>query len=156
MGYIMDSNALGKYLRSLRKSHGYTQEFVASKLNIIHQTYSHYETGRISPPADSLYLLAKLYNISADQLLYLTLPDSLQEEASPKPSHPPSDELADYLNYINEPEHYIKYRHLSSSEKRMLYYFQKLSHMNQDKILEILKLEIKFQKSEGPPGALQE
>ena len=50
-------NPLGDRLKALRKRSGYSQEFVASKLNIIRQTYSHYETGRIIPPIDSLYHL---------------------------------------------------------------------------------------------------
>ena len=53
----MTGNSLGTYLKSLRKSNGYSQEFVASSLNIIRQTYSHYETGRIIPPVDSYTIL---------------------------------------------------------------------------------------------------
>lgn len=142
----MNSNALGKYLRSLRKAHGYTQEFVASKLNIIHQTYSHYETGRISPPADSLYLLAKLYDIPIDRLLTLTIPHLYSEEDSSEPICEPVDELSVFLNYISEPQNSIKYRNLSHQEKLMLYYFQKLSHINRDKMIELLKVEVKFEK----------
>ena len=59
----MQENPLGEYLKTLRRRCGYSQEFVASKLNIIRQTYSHYETGRIMPPVDSLYHLSKLYNV---------------------------------------------------------------------------------------------
>lgn len=144
----MDSNTLGKFLRSLRKSHGYTQEFVASKLNIIHQTYSHYETGRITPPADSLYLLARLYNISVEQLLQLTLPSPLQEKDTPPMTQPiPSDELSSFLEYMNEPVNYTKFKHLSSQEKRILFYFQQLNHKNQHKLIEIARLELQFQES---------
>ncbi len=42
---------------------------MASSLNIIRQTYSHYETGRIIPPVDSLYNLAMLYHISSESCL---------------------------------------------------------------------------------------
>ena len=71
----MTGNSLGTYLKSLRKSNGYSQEFVASSLNIIRQTYSHYETGRIIPPVDSLYNLAMLYHISSDVLLGYAMED---------------------------------------------------------------------------------
>ena len=47
-----DKRPLNQYLKELRKSCGYSQEFVASHLNITRQTYSHYETGRISPPVN--------------------------------------------------------------------------------------------------------
>ena len=39
-----DKRPLNQYLKELRKSCGYSQEFVASHLNITRQTYSHYET----------------------------------------------------------------------------------------------------------------
>lgn len=146
----MESNALGKYLRELRKAHGYTQEYVASRLNIIHQTYSHYETGRITPPADSLYLLAKLYHIPAETLLRLTVPANLNEEIPSINHHyqtEVSDELTCFLNYMNDPSRYVKYKHLTSQEKRFLFYFQQLNHKNQDKILDILKVELKHQKT---------
>ncbi|MBQ9990401.1 MAG: helix-turn-helix transcriptional regulator [Lachnospiraceae bacterium] len=143
----MNSNALGSYLRSLRKAHGYTQEFVASKLNIIHQTYSHYETGRISPPADSLYLLAKLYDIPIDRLLELTIPHLYSEESSSHSACEPADELSVFLAYISDPKNSIKFRNLSHQEKLMLYYFQKLTHENRNKVIEQIKIEVKFQKS---------
>lgn len=63
------------YLRELRKSHHYKQDFVASQLGIIRQTYSHYETGRVTPPVKSLCKLAKLYGIPAESLLTLVLGD---------------------------------------------------------------------------------
>lgn len=60
---------LPEYLRQLRISRHYRQNFVASKLNISRQTYSHYETGRIRPPAGALYSLARLYEIPVENLL---------------------------------------------------------------------------------------
>ena len=80
----MTGNSLGTYLKSLRKSNGYSQEFVASSLNIIRQTYSHYETGRIIPPVDSLYNLAMLYHISSDILLNYAMQDISAKENNNK------------------------------------------------------------------------
>ena len=51
----MSEKTLEMYLKELRKFYNYSQEFVASQLNITRQTYSHYETGRITPPINSLY-----------------------------------------------------------------------------------------------------
>lgn len=59
---------LPEYLKELRRSCRYKQEYVASKLNIARQTYSHYETGRIKPPAGTLHKLAHLYGISIEEL----------------------------------------------------------------------------------------
>lgn len=60
---------LPEYLRQLRVSSGYKQSLIASKLNISRQTYSHYETGRIRPPARALYNMAKLYEVPVEGML---------------------------------------------------------------------------------------
>ena len=143
----MKTNELGEYLRNLRKSHGYTQEYVASQLNIIHQTYSHYETGRISPPADALYLLARLYHIPAESILRLTIPNNTHKDIVPNQfSIETAEELSAFIECMKEPTQYVKYKHLSPKEKRVLYFYQKLNQVNQDKIIDMIKLEIKHQK----------
>lgn len=71
---------LPEYLRELRKSHHYKQDFVASQLNIIRQTYSHYETGRIIPPVKALYKLAELYDVPLESLIALVLEEHVLEE----------------------------------------------------------------------------
>ena len=143
----MKSNELGQYLRNLRKSHGYTQEYVASQLNIIHQTYSHYETGRISPPADALYLLARLYHLPAENILRLTIPNNTLKDILPTHFNiETAEELNAFIEHMKEPTQCVKYRHLSPKEKRVLYYYQKLNQVNQDKFLDMIKLELKHQK----------
>lgn len=67
---------LAGYLRELRKSHHYKQDFVAAQLNIIRQTYSHYETGRITPPVKALCKLANLYGVPVESLLAFILKDA--------------------------------------------------------------------------------
>lgn len=142
----MDKNALGKYLRNLRKTYGYTQEYVSSHLNVIHQTYSHYETGRIVPPADTLYILANLYHVPAENLLRLIVPTIQAKEAPPSElAIENTDELSLFINHVNDPEHYSRFHHLSSSEKRMLYYFEQLNHHNQEKLIDMIKVELKHQ-----------
>lgn len=61
------------YLKELRKSHHYKQDFVASQLNIIRQTYSHYETGRVTPPVKALCKLAELYEVPVENLISLVM-----------------------------------------------------------------------------------
>ncbi|SCY83060.1 Transcriptional regulator, contains XRE-family HTH domain [Lachnospiraceae bacterium XBB2008] len=56
-------------LRHLRKSHGYSQEYVARQLHIERSTYSHYETGRITPTFNSLINLARLYAVPSGIML---------------------------------------------------------------------------------------
>ena len=69
----MANKTLEQYLKDLRRSCSYSQEFVASHLNITRQTYSHYETGRITPPVNSLYNLAKLYGVPVESFLELVV-----------------------------------------------------------------------------------
>ncbi len=59
-------------IKLLRLQNGYTQQFIASKLNIKQNTYSQYETGAREISIDILISLAKLYNTSTDYILCLT------------------------------------------------------------------------------------
>lgn len=68
MGYYAD-NALGKELKRLRKERNFTQEEIAEHLHITRQTYSHYETGRIQPSVQNLFVLKTLYNVPLSDLL---------------------------------------------------------------------------------------
>lgn len=56
-------------LVELRKKNNYSQEQVATKLNISRQAISKWERGEASPDLDNLVLLAKLYNVSVDEIL---------------------------------------------------------------------------------------
>ncbi len=83
---------LRNYLRWLRLRYGYTQEYVAERIHIIRQTYSHYETGRVYPSIESLYNLCLLYDLptcpilklGAINELYIDSVDELEQMASVK------------------------------------------------------------------------
>ena len=57
-------------LGKLRKEHGYSQEQLADELGVSRQAVSKWERGEASPDTDNLIALAKLYNISVDDLLF--------------------------------------------------------------------------------------
>ncbi len=59
-------------LMELRKENNYTQNFVATYLNIKQNTYSQYENGLREIPLESLAKLARLYNTSVDYIIGLT------------------------------------------------------------------------------------
>ncbi len=59
-------------IRDLREDHDYTQQDVASYLNIQQNTYSQYETGKRQLPISLLIRLALFYHTSADYILGLT------------------------------------------------------------------------------------
>ena len=60
---------LGEKLKQYRTSCGMTQEFVAETLGVSRQAVSKWETGKSDPSTSNLLALAKLYGISAEQLL---------------------------------------------------------------------------------------
>ena len=59
-------------LQKLRKENGYSQEELADKLGISRQAVSKWERAESSPDTDNLIILARLYNMSLDELLYDT------------------------------------------------------------------------------------
>jgi transcriptional regulator with XRE-family HTH domain len=61
--------SLPEYLKYLRKAYGYTQKDIAEQLHISRQTYSHYETGRITPSINGLYHIAQIYKIPLHEIL---------------------------------------------------------------------------------------
>ncbi len=56
-------------LVNLRKSNGLSQEALAEKLGISRQAVSKWERAEASPDTDNLILLARLYQVSLDELL---------------------------------------------------------------------------------------
>lgn len=116
----MTANTLGTYLKSLRKQHRYSQEFIASNINVIRQTYSHYETGRIIPPLETLNKLAVFYQIPIDSFLSFVInstPYSISEVSSPELYEKPSVQEAELLMY---------YRLLDDRDKNDILEFTKL------------------------------
>ncbi len=142
-GDFVNNELLAKRLRELRKLHNYTQEYIASYLNIIRQTYSHYETGRNTPSTEVLYKLATLYSIPVNDLLQLTieLNSNIYHDA---PTVAPSvNELSNYLNYTTDPNNEKKLKHLNRKEKELLYYFEKLNVKDQEDILDFIRIKAK-------------
>ncbi len=56
-------------LVKMRKKKGYSQEELADKLGLSRQAVSKWERAEASPDTDNLICLAKLYNVSIDELL---------------------------------------------------------------------------------------
>lgn len=137
----MADMTLGKYLKNLRKSRNYTQEFVASYLCISRQAYSHYETGRAVPTNDTCYKIANLYSIHPNKIIELSLQPVNLADASISDNLP--NDFDDFLEYSSEQENYKKLRYLNHKEKELIYYFNNISTYDQEEILEILKIKLK-------------
>lgn len=135
----MKQNTLPERLKELRSDRNYSQAYVAQQLNISRQTYSHYETGRINPPTDSLRALAELYNISMD----LLIPTQAKQNTfynSITDTYVPDYQLTKGYNDFIHTNH-SKLRSLSNSEKHLLYYYSLLDNRDQKDILAFMKLK---------------
>lgn len=88
---------LHETLKALRKQKGYSQEEVASRLNVVRQTVSKWEKGLSVPDADMLVKIAELFEVSVSCLL-----GSSSEETSTESAAPELSEIAEQLSRINE------------------------------------------------------
>lgn len=66
---VKASNTLGETLKAHRIRCNMTQEYVAEALNVTRQAVSKWETDSSDPSTSNLLALAKLYGISAAELL---------------------------------------------------------------------------------------
>ena len=140
-----ESLSLQEYLKLLRKEKGYTQEFIAENLSITRQTYSHYETGRIIPPTNSLYNLARLYGEPIENFLEkavtyriggdLKLSGRYQSDIA-------SDEIDYYRKFIESAEYKNKCKALDQNERLLLYYYSHLDEHDKQNILSFMKAMI--------------
>lgn len=147
----MADKTLEQYLKNLRRFHNFSQEFVASHLNITRQTYSHYETGRITPPADSLYNLARLFGVPIESFLDLIIAYNINTDfvLGPQPNQwYDSDEFDQYINYVNDLKNCKKIRYLNRQERMMMYYYELLDQRDKKDILTFMRIKIKNRKGE--------
>lgn len=61
--------SLGEAIREQRRRCGMTQEFVAESLGVSRQAVSKWESGASDPNTSNLLALAKLFGVSAEELL---------------------------------------------------------------------------------------
>lgn len=59
----------GEVLRELRIYHDYKQKDISDYLNITSQAYSNYENNKRTPDIDTMYKIARFYNITLDKLI---------------------------------------------------------------------------------------
>lgn len=81
---------LNDNIRALRKAKGYSQEEVASRLNVARQTISKWEKGYSVPDADMLTRLAEVLEVPVSKLLG----EKISNESEPS--------IAEMLSRINE------------------------------------------------------
>jgi len=79
----MTKKSLGELLKENRIRCKMTQEFVAESLGVSRQAVSKWENGTTDPSTSNLMAIAKLYGISADELLR-NVSDHLSQETDSK------------------------------------------------------------------------
>lgn len=97
-------------LVELRKKNGLSQEELADKLGLSRQAVSKWERAESSPDTDNLICLAKLYNVSLDELLNT---DETVEEISREVKEKEMEKNAEKKLF-----HGDRYDHLSEKEKK--------------------------------------
>ena len=65
----MDQIKIGKFIATLRRQSGLTQEKLGEKIGVTNKTISRWENGNYMPDIEMLQLLAKEFNVSINELL---------------------------------------------------------------------------------------
>lgn len=145
----MAETLLSQRLKELRKLHNYTQDYVASMLGVVRQTYSHYETGKRTPNSETLYKLAGLYDVPIDDFMHLTIDlDKNIYYDAPAPSSS-SIELTDFLEYFNNPNNKKNTSIILILKKNYYITLKKYPMMTRKKSLNLLKSKHAKQNSQS-------
>lgn len=89
-------------LYELRKKHSLSQEELAEKLGVSRQAVSKWERSEASPDTDNLIALAKLYNLSLDELIYGEKEGEKQENGDEGNSESPADDGTIFIDVEKE------------------------------------------------------
>ena len=145
----MAETLLSQRLKELRKLHNYTQDYVASMLGVVRQTYSHYETGKRTPNSETLYKLAGLYDVPIDDFMHLTIElDKNIYYDAPAPSSS-SIELTYFLEYFNNPKKKKNTSIILILKKNYYITLKKYPMMTRRKSLNLLKSKHAKQNSQS-------
>ena len=113
---------LSSKIKQLRRNLDLTQQQMADTLNVDRSTYSYYETGKTIPPLDKLVRLAKIFNVSTDELLsYRIVRRSAFSQATPS-----------FNANVPLPESYID---LAADEKDLVVRFRQLDDNDRSEII---------------------
>lgn len=148
----MSDTPLSKYMKMLRKKHGYTQADIAKRLGITRSNYSHYETAFSQPPNDILDGLSKVYEVPLINLVKLSAISGKESKQDIRSDSIFSGIVGDlvpltedplYIDFIrNCPEMDDKKLRdwISFKDMEMIYNFHKLSPQNRHIAMNIIKV----------------
>lgn len=102
-------------LVNLRKEKGLSQEQLAEKIGVSRQAVSKWERSEASPDTDNIILLARLYNVSLDELLRtdeeIAPPEEEPEADIPEQAEPVEEEKTDDFDEKTFGDGYYKESH---------------------------------------------
>ncbi len=78
---------ISENLLTLRKLHNYSQEQVADMINVSRQAVAKWESGETTPDITNCAALAKLYDVTVDDLIYYSEKNDLGLPIPPKGKH---------------------------------------------------------------------
>ena len=139
----MNKNINCHKLKQLRISKNMNQADVAGALGVGTSTYSNYETGECTPGLDTVYKLAGIFNVSLEDLMHIFININREESFDAPTPTDSSKDLNDYLEYTEKPCNKDKLKLLNQYEKKLLYYFEKLSISDKEELIEISKIKYK-------------
>ena len=77
---MLDFQAVGEKIHSLRTERGLSQEYLAETLFVSRQAVSRWELGMSLPSVDNLAELCKLFKVTFEELLCMGQPVSFEED----------------------------------------------------------------------------
>lgn len=123
-------------LYSIRKSHHYTQSFIADYLNVTRQCYTQYEKGRRTPDLQTLIKLASLYHVSIEYLIQTP-------KTNAQSCNPCFNNL--YRLGLNAQNHSFLY--LNATEAAMIEQFRCINEHRQKQITDYIFCSTSFHKA---------
>lgn len=75
---------IGANIKKLRQKHGMTQKALADKLFVSAQAVSRWENNEVEPSVNTIMELAKIFGVTADEILGLDSQENSQQESSDK------------------------------------------------------------------------
>ena len=114
---MKNQETLGQRLKRIRNCNDFTQQQVADILNIDRSTYSYYETGKTEPNHETTIKLAKIFNVSIEELL---TGEKRKETGALDTGYFPGSR--EFFNNLSKDEKFflINYRLLNKEDKKEL------------------------------------
>ncbi len=142
VGASLSPVVLGRRLRQLRESFGYTQQQLANVLNIDRSTYSYYESGKTSPDVTALLTLANVFSLPIEALLGKERVSFAHDSGvRPQPETTLPSSLCVY--------------ELKRDERQLIAYFRSLQPEKQKELLEQAKEEAAANKRPSGPKTVK-